>query len=304
MDIDLDDVAVFVRVVEARGFSAAARALGAPKSSVSRRVSRLEGKLGIRLLHRTTRSLTLTEAGRTYYERVSLAIAAMNDAASAAIEAREIPRGTVRITAPPDVGAEVLPDIIARFVVRYPEVQIDVDLTAEPRSLVEGGYDLALRGGAQPDSALVLRKLQDTAFRLYASPDYLARTGVPGQPGDLAGHTCVLFRARHGKQRWRLRSSRNAPDAADEPDEIVVQVSGPIVANNLSFIRRAVIAGAGIALLPELVGESIVQSGLLAGVLPKYYVSGNPLYIVYPSVQHMPLRIRAFRDFLLEHFPA
>ena len=149
-NIDLDDVAVFVRVVEARGFSAAARALRVPKSSVSRRVARLESKLGIRLLHRTTRSLTLTEAGRTYHDRVSVALAAMVDAASAAVEAREVPRGTVRISAPPDVGAEVLPEIVADFVSRYREVRVDVELAADSPNLVEGGYDPALRGGRSP----------------------------------------------------------------------------------------------------------------------------------------------------------
>ncbi|GLZ37129.1 LysR family transcriptional regulator [Actinokineospora sp. NBRC 105648] len=292
-EIDLGDVAVFARVVDAGGFSAAATALRAPKSSVSRRVARLESALGTRLLHRTTRSVTLTEAGRAYYARVSNALAEMSEAAAAALDAREEPRGTIRMTAPPDVGAEILPGLIAGFVARHPHVRVEVDFVAETPSLVHGGYDLGLHGG-RPDPSLAATKLQDTAFRLYAAETYLARAGVPHRAEDLAGHACVLFRVKDGTTRLNLRH---------RDGDINVEVSGPIAANDLSFVRRAAIAGAGIALIPALVGARSVANGRLVAVLPDYHATGIPLNLVYPSTRHVPLHVRALRDHLLTHFP-
>ncbi|HXV92662.1 MAG TPA: substrate binding domain-containing protein, partial [Pseudonocardia sp.] len=252
-----------------------------------------------RLLHRTTRSLALTEAGRAYHGRVAAALAELGDAAAAAVEAREVPRGTVRLSTPPDVGAEVLPALIAAFVARYPEVRVEIELSADPRDLVEGGYDLALRGGRPRGPSLTAHKLQDNAFRLYAAPAYLARAGVPGGPGDLAGHTCVLFRPWGGRCRWRLR--RDGDGLGGE--RVEVSVTGPVAANDLSFVRRAAVAGAGIALLPELVGAAAVRGGGLEGVLPELSADGLPLYLVHPAARHLPLAVRALRDHLLEHFP-
>lgn len=292
--MDLRDVSFFVSVVETGGISAAARALSAPKSSVSRGVARLENNLGVRLLHRSTRSLTPTEAGQSFYERVSVALREMNEAASAAIEAREVPKGTVRVSAPLDVGAEVLPHLVARFVESHPEVTVEVELSADAPSLIQGGFDLALRGGPQPDSGLIARKLQDTLFKLYASPAYVAKTGAPANPEDLSEHQCILSRSRNGRDEWRLRGSRGLAR---------VVVRGSVVANDLSFIRRAAVAGSGIALLPDIVGSLLVRNGVLREVLADYHASGYPLYIVYPSRKHVPLRVRALRDFIVESFP-
>lgn len=291
---DLDDIAVFVQVVDAGSFTAAARVLRAPKSSVSRRVARLEGRLATRLLHRTTRSLALTEAGRTYYTRVSTALAALDEAAGAALDARETPRGTVRVTAPPDVGAEVLPALVAAFIRRHPHVRVDIDFSPDPPDLVTGGHDLALAAGRRPGTSSARTKLQDMAFRLYAAPDYLARAGEPQRPQDLADHACVLFRPQHDHCRWRLHGRHGAVD---------VQVGGPVAANDLSFVRRAAVAGSGIALLPELVGARAVADGGLRAVLPDHHADGDPLYLVYPSNRYVPLEVRVLRDFLLEHFP-
>ena len=292
--LDLRDVSFFVSVVDTGGISAAARALSAPKSSVSRGVARLENKLGVRLLHRSTRSLTLTEAGQSFYERVSVALREMNEAASSAIEAREVPKGTVRVSAPLDVGAEVLPHLVARFIAAHPEVMVEVELSADAPSLIRGGFDLALRGGPQPDSGLIARKLQDTVFKLYASPRYLAEAGEPATPEELSEHQCILSSARNGRDEWQLRGSKRLARVA---------VSGRVVANDLSFTRRAAVAGSGVALLPDIVGDLLVRNGVLREVLGSYYASGYPLYIVYPSRKHVPLRVRALRDFILESFP-
>ncbi len=289
MDImeELGDVAIFVRVVEAGSFSAAARALWMPKSSVSRRVARLENRLGVRLLHRTTRSLALTDAGRAYHARVSVALAELDSAAGAATDSREAPRGVVRLAAPPDVGAEVLPDLMAAFLARYPEVRVEVSLSSQT-DLVEGGFDLALRGGAGGQGST---QLQDARFRLFASPVYLARRGTPQRPTDLTTHLCLRF---GDTDRWLLHGSRG---------EISVDITGPLSADDMSFIRRAAIAGAGIALLPVPSVAPSVRSGLLAPVLPDHHAKGRPLHLIVPSNRHLPLRVAVLRDFLVANFP-
>jgi DNA-binding transcriptional LysR family regulator len=204
-ELDLGDVATFVRVVDSGGFTAAARALHAPKSSVSRRVKRLEQRLGAQLLHRSTRAISLTDAGRDFHRRVAAALAEVGDAVTAVVDAREVPRGVVRFTAPPDLGAEVLPALLATFAAELPLVRLDVDLLAQTPDLVEAGYDLAVCVGRPREHQLTIGKLQDMTLRLYASPGYLAGAGGPPTTvAELADHSCVLFRAERGRARWRL----------------------------------------------------------------------------------------------------
>jgi DNA-binding transcriptional LysR family regulator len=291
--IDLNDVLGFVRVVESASFSSASRKMGVPKSSLSRRVARLEAALATRLLHRTSRSLSLTEVGRELYERATASLRLLGEATLAASEGSELPRGTVRVSAPSDVGAEVLPALVASFVARYPDVRVEVEVAAPMTDLVEGGYDLAIRGGRQHDSSLTIRKLQEMKFRLFAAPAYLGRTRVPRKVDDLAKLACILFRTRRGKSRWVLHGKRG---------QVEVDVTGAIAADDLAFIRRAAIAGAGVALLPEIVGEQMVESGALVRVLPDYHATGNALYLVYPAAKQMPLKVAKFRDHLLQHF--
>ncbi|PPK62369.1 LysR family transcriptional regulator [Actinokineospora auranticolor] len=284
---ELGDVAVFVRVVEAGSFSAAARALWMPKSSVSRRVARLENRLGVRLLHRTTRSLSLTDAGRAYHARVSVALSELDSAAGAAADSREAPRGLVRLAARPDVGAEVLPELVAAFLTRHPEMRVEVVLSTSV-DLVEGGFDLALRAGEGGSGST---RLQDARFRLFASPVYLARKGIPQRPADLAAHLCLRF---GDADRWHLHGPRG---------EVSVEVSGQLAADDLSFVRRAAVAGAGIALLPEPAVAASVRGGLLTLVLPDHHAEGRPLHLVVPSNRHLPLRVAVLRDFLVANFP-
>ncbi|MGL5825236.1 MAG: substrate binding domain-containing protein, partial [Nocardioides sp.] len=227
-------------------------------------------------------------------KRVSIALADLDEAAGAALATQEEPRGTIRLTAPPDVGNELLPVLLTEFVAEYPHVHVEIDLSADTPNLIEGGFDLALRGSGRNDESLAATKLQDTAFRLYASPAYLARGEVPTTPTDLTDHDCILFRGRSGKSLWQLQS---------EAGEVDVAVSGPLSANDLSFARRAAISGAGIALLPEVVGTGSVATGELSPVLAEWWAGGAPLFLVYASRQHLPLRVRVLRDHFLERFP-
>jgi DNA-binding transcriptional LysR family regulator len=292
--VDLNDIALFVRVVEAGGFSAAARHLRSPKSSVSRGVSRLERSLGARLLHRSTRAVTLTDVGRAYHERVRAALGDLLEASRAVAEASPTPRGTLRVAAPTDVGAEVLPPLVAAFVALYPEVRVEVELSTRDVDLVEGGFDVAIRAGAVRDLSVVARKLQDIDFRLYAAPSYLRRVGEPRRLEDLATRPCVLYRPAGGACVWRLH---------DDHGEHEVTVRGSAAADDMTFVRRAAVAGAGVAFLPDLVGRQLVERGELAPVLAGYRAAGPPLYLILPTSRQLPSNVRAFCDFLLDAFP-
>ncbi|WP_438028268.1 LysR family transcriptional regulator [Sorangium sp. So ce233] len=289
--MDLNRIAVFVRVVDEQGFTAAARVLGLPKSSVSRSVALLEEALGARLLHRSTRSVRLTEAGAAFYERASRGVASLEEAAAMVADLEAVVRGTVRVTAPVDVGIAMLEPAVARFVRRHPAVRVDVALTGRVVDLVEEGFDLALRAGPIRDGSLIARRIGQVEDALYASPRYLERAGVPARLGDLAAHRCVLFRERPDRAAWTLQGP-----AGDE----TVEVQGPLAVDELSFARRAVLSGVGVGLLPSFMCAREVARGRLVRVLPSHVASGAPLHLVYPSARYLPHRVAAFRDFLVE----
>ena len=290
--IDLNAVATFVRVVERGGFTSAAAALGVPKSSVSRSVKRLEQELGVRLLHRTTRRLSLTEAGRAYYEGVASALSGMEEARAAIGDMQDAPRGAVRITAPPDIGAMLLAPIVARFAKKYPEVRVELSLTGRYVDLVQEGFDLALRMGKLSDSSLVVRSLGNIDAGLYASKQYLARAGVPHKLADLARHTCLLFKGSNGTARWHLEGPHG---------QEIVDVKGQISADDISFLREALVAGGGIGFmpLPNLRGidKQVVR------VLPEYGMKGVPSQLVYPSARYVPQRVALLRDAIVKEVP-
>ncbi|GAB4543732.1 MAG: LysR family transcriptional regulator [Haliangiales bacterium] len=289
--MSLNEIAVFARVVAAGSFSGAARQLGTPKSTVSRAVTRLEERLGVRLLQRSTRTLNLTDAGAGFYEQVAEAIGMIEAAESAVTEHQEEPTGTLRITAPYDFGSGVLADLLPRFTSRYTGLQVEVSLTGRLVDLISEGFDVALRAGPMRDSTLVARKLGEMESRLFASPAYLDARGTPTSPEQLKSHDCVLFRPRSGKLRWRLCG----PDGAVEVD-----VRGAISADEYSFVRAAVRAGAGIGLLPWFLCAGDQQEGHLVRVLPDYERRGGRIHLVYPSTLHLPRKVEVFRDFLVD----
>ncbi|WP_437318159.1 LysR family transcriptional regulator [Sorangium sp. So ce385] len=289
--MDLNRIAVFVRVVDEQGFTAAARVLGLPKSSISRSVALLEEALGARLLHRSTRSVRLTEAGAAFYERASRGVASLEEAAAMVADLQSVVRGPIRITAPVDVGVAMLEPVVARFVRRHPAVRVDVVLTGRVVDLVEEGFDLALRAGPLRDGSLIARKIGQVEDALYASPRYLERAGTPGSLADLAAHRCVLFRATRNRAAWRLTGPAG---------EETVEVEGPLAVDELSFARRAVLAGVGVGLLPMILCAHEVARGRLVRVLPSHMASDAPLHLVYPSARYLPHRVAVFRDFLVE----
>jgi len=283
--IDLNDIQVLARVVEAGSFTAAARLLGMPKTTVSRRIAALEREVGVRLLQRTTRSLSLTDAGRLYYEQSSQALRLIERANLRLAEARAEPSGTIRISAPVGFGGHFLTATVFDFLTAHPKTRVELRLTDDTLNLVETGIDLAFRTGVLPDSTLVARRLGSTHRILCASPDYLARCGVPAVPADLAGHHCVIAGPSAAGAPWVLEG----PEGSE-----TVTVSGRFAANEMQAVHAAALAGLGIAQLPLGIAEAAVAEGRLRRVLPEHTTPAGGLYAVYPSSQHLSPLVRAF----------
>jgi len=289
-DVDLNRVAVFLRVVELQSFTAAAASLGLPKSSVSRSVAHLEEQLGVQLLQRTTRAVQLTEAGRVYFQEASRALSALEQAHQTLSQVDRQPVGAVRITAPVDLGARVLAELAARFVRRTPGITLEFLLTGRLVNLVDEGVDLAVRAGQLRDSSLVSRKVNGLTPWLLASPAYLDARGTPSKVEELAQHDCVLFRPRRGRSEWTLVGPAGTSR---------VQVHGPVGCDDFAFLQEAVLAGAGIGLLPALHCEQEMARGRLVRLLAPYTGPAAPLHVVWPPSRHVPRRVVVVREWLV-----
>jgi DNA-binding transcriptional LysR family regulator len=292
--MDLNLVTAFVRVVEAQSFTHAARSLGLPKSSVSRRVTELEDELGVRLLHRTTRKLSLTEAGRSYFEQAETAIVDLEAAAEAAAGLDSEPRGLVRVTVPVDLGVMGLAEILAEFKERYPDIHVELSLNSQLVNLAEEGFDIGVRAGRSRDASLVSRRLGSADLGLFASRAYLDRRGEPKTLDDLAEHACILFRASRGKAVWTL----TGPD--DESS--AVEVRGSVTTDEMLFVQQAVNSGLGIGLLPLFALSRCAERAKLDAVrvLPDYTLRGTELQVLTPSGPKRPRRVTLLRDYLIE----
>jgi DNA-binding transcriptional LysR family regulator len=283
--LDLNDIVVFARVVEAGSLTAAARLLGMPKTTVSRRIAALEREVGVRLIQRTTRSLNMTDAGRLYYEQSSQALRTIEDANSRLAEARAEPSGTIRISAPVGFGGHFLTGAVFDFLAAFPKTKVELHLTDDMLNLVENRIDLAFRTGVLPDSTLIARKLGASYRVLCASPDYLARRGVPVASEDLARHHCVIAGPSTGMAHWVL----DGPHGQE-----TVAVSGRFAANEMQVVIAAAIAGYGIAQLPDQTAETYIRGERLRRVLHDYTTPVGGLYAVYPSSRHVSPSVTEF----------
>lgn len=290
---NLPEIAAFLAVVERGSFGGAARTLGVAKSSISRRVSALETKLGARLLQRTSRTLALTEVGTAYHARVSAAIGTLRDAALAVHDLQAEPRGHLRVTAPVDLGS-MLGRMMAAFCETYGSLTVEMSLTQRTVDLVGEGFDVAIRAGTMPDSSLVARPLGDSVPVLVASPDTLSRLAPPRRPEDLAAAPFVLFSAmqtRPGSGRLRLQGPRGRR---------TVEVHGPLCGDDFVFVRDAVLGDTGIGLVPLLLCSQDITAGRLVRLLPQWRGGPAPMHVVYPSRELVPAKTRAFRDFAVD----
>ncbi len=287
--MDLNLLAVFEAVARTSSFSAAAKELRLPKSSVSRGVARLEAELGVQLLIRTTRQVSITAAGTALYDRMAPLLRSMNAALGELPEREEEPSGTLRVTAPVDLGVTLLAEVVSRYTARYPAVSVDLHLTGRVVDLVAERFDVALRVGMKlEDSSLVVRRVTPIVLRVFASPLYLARRGTPRSEPDLAGHEWVVFRS--GPQKLRLTGGREA----------AAGTHGRIECDDLLFVRDAVRAGAGLGLLPEFLADPEVVAGTLVRVLPRFERQAGQLHVVTPAAKHVPRKVTAFRDLVVE----
>ncbi|HEY4107006.1 MAG TPA: LysR family transcriptional regulator [Polyangiaceae bacterium] len=288
-ELDLNDVAAFVRVVENSGFAKAARELGVPTSTVSRAVARLEDAVGVRLLHRTTRNLSVTSEGHAFHRRVAPLVSSLRDAARTLESGGKEPEGLLRVTAANDIGSAFLSEELVRFCEHYPLLRVELMLTNRKLNLVSEGLDLAVRAGKLEASSLVARKIGRLQVELYASPAYAEHARLPNNLSELGRHKIVAFGARDGKISWDLEGPRGKE---------TVELECRIGCDDYGFVRATLLAGGGIGLIPRMIAASEVATGRLVRVLPEYGVSGASLYVIYPSARQVPTKVTLFRDFL------
>ncbi len=296
--MNLNDLQTFVRVAETGSFTRVAEELGVPKSTVSRRVVRLEQALGLELLHRGPRGLYVTEHGAVLRDRCSPALREIADVERAVVDAGEAPRGVLRITAPKDLGTTAFfARLLTEFRRRNPEVTLDVDLGTRRVDLLESGIDVAVRVHSDrlPDTTgLMMRQLGAVVGGLFASPAYLAVAPKLERVADLERHQCVSAVGPRGEVRWRLQRGR-----AGDPQEVTPPAS--LVANDYGLVLSLLVSGAGIGLLPTFFAQANVERGELVQVLPSMRTAEGAVSLVWPATRHLSPRVRAFIDFMSEH---
>jgi DNA-binding transcriptional LysR family regulator len=283
--MDLNEIVIFAKVAHAGSFTKAARELGMPKSTVSRKVGELEERLGARLLQRTTRQLSLSDIGRTYYEHCRRIVDEVEEAARAVTSLQEAPRGRLRITAP--VNFTFLGPILGTFLKRFSDVHVELVCTDRVVGLVEEGFDVAIRAGRLVDSTLVVRTVARARSYLVASPSYLKKRGRPKSPNDLAKHDCVLFGGGADRGTWRLRR---------ENKDITVSVAARLIANDFDVLHDAVLGGLGVALMPAHRSVAEMRSRRLERVLGEWCSPETPIHAVHPSTRHLSPTMKAFID--------
>lgn len=289
----LVEMETFARVVEAGTISAAADQLNIAKSAVSKRLADLEARLGIQLLARTTRSLNLTDAGHSFLKQAKDILAAVELAESTTTESRGLVQGRLRIASPLTFGLMHLNPAIRGFTKMHPSITIDIDFSDTQVDLVHGGYDLALRIADLGDSRLAARPLTRIRRTVAASPDYFANRPLPKTPQDLLELDCLRFsEARDARWRYTDPSGRNG----------AIDPSASVNANNGAFLLDMAVAGSGVINLPTFITYRAIGSGELIPLLEEYSWQEFTAYVVYPKTRYLPLRVRAFIDFLVEYF--
>jgi DNA-binding transcriptional LysR family regulator len=289
-----EDIQAFIAVVDTGSFTAAADRLGSAKSAVSRRVSALERRLGVQLLHRTTRVLNLTETGRSFYNHGTRILADLAEAEAAVQQEHGELRGTLRFALPLSFGVRHMCGPIATFSKLHPKVRFDLDLNDRRVDLIEDNFDVALRIGRLADSSLIARRLFDVRAVVCGSPHYLNVHGVPKTPADLADHQCLVYSNLIDPDKWVYEDS--------DGNKSVVKVNSTLSASSGDFLCNAAGHGIGLVIQPTFIASAAIRSGNLTPVLTDYTWPISPAYAMYPPTRHLSYRVRAFIDFLAEKF--
>lgn len=294
---NLNEILVFMAVVDEGSFIAGGRAMGLTRSAAGKAVNRLEDRLGVRLLNRTTRALNLTDEGRVFYDRGLQILAAVDDAESSVVGHPGTPRGLLRLTVPDAFGRLVVLPLLGKYLQAWPDVQIEVSFTDRPADIVEEGFDLAVRvGEAPPDTRLVSRVIANYKAVLCASPSYINERGEPMNVDELAGHDCLLFCSRNRRQSWRFLGSDGTWAKAHGRSRLRLD-SG-------EAIRDAAVAGLGIAFLPDFLVAEDLAVGRLKRLLPLLEAGNVKIVTIYPTRRFLEPRVRRFIDLMVEELGA
>jgi len=289
----LDLIRTYLAVVDTDSFTRAGQRLGKSKALVSKHVSELEARLGARLLHRTTRSISVTELGRAYYERAQQILADFDNLEEHIRSDSGSPRGLLKLTAPQTLGEMAVIDMATAFRRAYPAVALDVLLADRTVDLVAEGFDVALRVAAMTDSSLIARKLCDMRIPLCAAPSYLKRAGTPRTPEDLVQHHCIIDTNIRWRESWRFEHNGTTS---------VVKVRPAFSVNSASAVREALIAGIGIGFCPEFAIAKEVKAGRLVTLFDELVPSTHGVFLVYPHRNHLSAKVRAFLDFAVDWY--
>jgi DNA-binding transcriptional LysR family regulator len=283
--MDLDGIAIFVKVMQAGSFSRAAKLLGMPNSTVSAKISALEKRLGVTLLQRTTRRLRATQAGEAYFQRCLRALEELQAAENELETSRGgEPKGLLRLTAPVEVGHSLLPALVHTYIGKFPQMAVELIVTNRVLDLVAEGVDLAIRAGDLKDSGLIARRFVLGQFTFWASPAYLASHAAPRQPKDLAAHHYLEFLPFKGK-RLDLTNGR---------ENLRIALTGRVAADDFETLRALALLGNGIAYLPGFLCAEEVKQKKLVRVLPQWHGGGSPMALVYPAQRFVAPKVRAF----------
>ncbi|WP_299003272.1 LysR family transcriptional regulator [uncultured Shewanella sp.] len=285
-------IPIFVTVVEMGSFSKAAERLGSSKSAVSKRITQLEASLGIRLLHRTTRRLSLTQAGQTYYEGVSQSLALANDARDAVTQQQTQPKGHLRINAPMAFGRLHLAPLIPQFLKVHPLISIEMIMDDKVLDMVKYQFDVAIRIGKLLDSSLIAKKLAPCHSVLCASPQYLKQHGIPDTPKVLSQHNCLFYSYFQAGSEWQFKGKKGT---------ISIQPKGNYQVNNSEALYSALLAGLGICQMPLFIVNEAIKTKQLVPLLTDYALPEHGIYAVYSTRQHIPSKVSTFINFMQQH---
>ncbi|AUX19724.1 transcriptional regulator [Sorangium cellulosum] len=290
---NLNEILVFMAVVEEGSFIAGGQAMGLTRSAAGKAVNRLEDRLGVRLLNRTTRALSLTDEGRVFYDRGLQILAAVDEAEASVAGRSGTPRGLLRLTVPDAFGRLVVLPLLRKYLEAWPDIQVEVSFTDRQADIVEEGFDLAVRiGEAPPDTRLVSRLVARYKAVLCASPSYIARRGEPMNTDELAGHDCLIFSSRNRRQSWRF--------LGDDGAWVKAQGRSRLRLDSGEAIRDAAVAGLGIAFLPDFLVAADLAAGRLQQVLPDLDAGDVKIVAIYPTRRLLEPRVRRLIDLMVE----
>lgn len=282
--MDLNEIAIYIKVVESGSFTKAALQLGMPKSTVSLKISELENRLGISLIKRTTRKLFVTEEGRFFYEQARPGLDKIRMAQDEIMKGLSEPQGMLRITAPVELGNVILPKVIEKYRQRYPKVTFELHFSDRRVDLVGEGFDLAIRAGHLKDSSLMAKKVGEAYFAPFATQGYLNKKGTPVQPKDLLKHDCLQFKSA-GWESWKLVSGKQIID---------VPIESKIEVNDLNALKSLAVKGMGVAMLPTFMCGLEVKGGQLVRLMDKWKTNMVPIHFVYPGSKNTSPKVSSF----------